>query len=108
MISMVSNYGHWLCERLSNYSYHKCSLVKLLFIFPLMINESSSIQGMRIDLLPRIKKKKKKKCLLFALGKGSIFVLRRLHAGTLFLSTALSKVALSKVNMKFNLLRIYS
>ena len=32
-------------------------------------------------------KKKRKKCLLFALGKGSIFVLRRLHAATLFLST---------------------
>ena len=59
MRSMVSNYRHWLCERLSNYSYHKCSLVKLLFIFPLMINESSSIQGMRIDLLPRVKKKRK-------------------------------------------------
>ena len=33
-----------------------------------MINESSSIQGMRIDLLPRVKKKERK-CLLFALGK---------------------------------------
>ena len=26
-----------------------------------LINESSSIQGMRIDLLPKVKKKKKKK-----------------------------------------------
>ena len=59
---------------------------------------------MRIHVLPRVKKKRKKG-LLFVLGKGSIFVLRRLHAAKSFLST---EVAWSKVNMKFNLLRIYS
>ena len=43
-----------------------------------MINESSSIQGTVTEGL------KKEQCLLFALGKGSIFVLIRLHAATLF------------------------
>ena len=62
-----------------------------------MINESSSIQGMRIDPLPRVKKKINKLNVNYLSSiKEQFFVLIRLHDAKFFLST---EVAKKKVNM---------